>query len=494
MSDNAAFLQAILDNPDDDTPRLMFADWLMERADPHGEFIKIQCELARLTPTDERYFDLRQREAALLAEHGDDWAKRVAAIATNHEFERGFVGKVSLGARKLLTHGAKLFALAPIRRLRLIRLGSSGVTPEEVAACPLLARLRGLELIGRLDAEQMQTLLKSPHLAQIVSLGVPSPEFRLGGLQALFDGALPCLEELDLTALPWASHVVRDMARPKSLPFPLRKLNLTFSGIGPLGVEALARAPGLAELAELTLNSNTINNAGGQALAESKYLTNLTALRLHGCRIGVKGTQALAASTNVAKLSVLDLSSNGIADNGVRALVESPHLTRLRELNLGGDNGLHVAAIEELAGWTGLGRLTRLQVAGNQELGDEGIRVLAGSPHLSGLRCLDVSDSALSSAGVAALAEAPGLTGLWSLDLHGNWAVDDAGAVALARSKTLSELRELDLSATDVRDGGARALLESKHLTRLVKLNLMGARLKAETKKAVHKRFGPEAC
>lgn len=32
-SDRDAFLRAIVDNPDDDTPRLVFADWLME----HGE-------------------------------------------------------------------------------------------------------------------------------------------------------------------------------------------------------------------------------------------------------------------------------------------------------------------------------------------------------------------------------------------------------------------------------------------------------------------------
>jgi uncharacterized protein (TIGR02996 family) len=33
MSHEAAFLQAILDSPDDDTPRLVYADWL----DEHGQ-------------------------------------------------------------------------------------------------------------------------------------------------------------------------------------------------------------------------------------------------------------------------------------------------------------------------------------------------------------------------------------------------------------------------------------------------------------------------
>src|SRR5262249_51734963 len=42
------FLQAILAAPEDDTPRLVYADWLEERGDPRGEFIRIQCELAAM--------------------------------------------------------------------------------------------------------------------------------------------------------------------------------------------------------------------------------------------------------------------------------------------------------------------------------------------------------------------------------------------------------------------------------------------------------------
>ena len=38
---------AIFANPDDDAPRLVYADWLLERGDPRGEFIQIQCKLGR---------------------------------------------------------------------------------------------------------------------------------------------------------------------------------------------------------------------------------------------------------------------------------------------------------------------------------------------------------------------------------------------------------------------------------------------------------------
>ena len=48
MTPDDAFLQAIVEAPDDDTPRLIYADWLEERGDPRGEFIRLQCRLDRL--------------------------------------------------------------------------------------------------------------------------------------------------------------------------------------------------------------------------------------------------------------------------------------------------------------------------------------------------------------------------------------------------------------------------------------------------------------
>jgi uncharacterized protein (TIGR02996 family) len=43
----AEFLAAVIAAPDDDNPRLIAADWLDERGDVRGEFIRVQVELAR---------------------------------------------------------------------------------------------------------------------------------------------------------------------------------------------------------------------------------------------------------------------------------------------------------------------------------------------------------------------------------------------------------------------------------------------------------------
>ncbi|VTT96402.1 Uncharacterized protein OS=Cystobacter violaceus Cb vi76 GN=Q664_31220 PE=4 SV=1 [Gemmataceae bacterium] len=48
MSDEAAFLKAIRENPRDDTVRLAYADWLDERDDPRAEYIRLRHQLAQL--------------------------------------------------------------------------------------------------------------------------------------------------------------------------------------------------------------------------------------------------------------------------------------------------------------------------------------------------------------------------------------------------------------------------------------------------------------
>lgn len=56
-------LRAILEKPEDDAPRLIYADWLEEDGQPErAEFIRVQCELARCPSeirADRRWNDLR---------------------------------------------------------------------------------------------------------------------------------------------------------------------------------------------------------------------------------------------------------------------------------------------------------------------------------------------------------------------------------------------------------------------------------------------------
>jgi uncharacterized protein (TIGR02996 family) len=65
MSDNTAFLRAIIEHPDDDGPRLVYADWLDEQGQAaRAELIRVQCELARLGASEQRPHT-REMDAAL---------------------------------------------------------------------------------------------------------------------------------------------------------------------------------------------------------------------------------------------------------------------------------------------------------------------------------------------------------------------------------------------------------------------------------------------
>jgi uncharacterized protein (TIGR02996 family) len=47
MNDEAAFLAAIHTAPEDDNLRLVYADWLEERGDLRGEYLRLEHQFAK---------------------------------------------------------------------------------------------------------------------------------------------------------------------------------------------------------------------------------------------------------------------------------------------------------------------------------------------------------------------------------------------------------------------------------------------------------------
>src|SRR5262249_47228372 len=71
-----SFLQDIIENPAADCPRLAFADWLEEHGQAdRADFIRVQCELAKLAENDPRQPLLERRSQELLEEHAQEWLK-----------------------------------------------------------------------------------------------------------------------------------------------------------------------------------------------------------------------------------------------------------------------------------------------------------------------------------------------------------------------------------------------------------------------------------
>ena len=70
-----ALLKAIIENPDEDTPRLVFADLLDETDDDHdrAEFIRLQCGLPGADGKPPGCQSGWDREDVLLRQHQERW-------------------------------------------------------------------------------------------------------------------------------------------------------------------------------------------------------------------------------------------------------------------------------------------------------------------------------------------------------------------------------------------------------------------------------------
>lgn len=149
-SDWPAFLTAIVANPDDDTLRLVAADFLEENGEPdRAEFIRVQITLAKLTAS--RSFDwtvppdealeleedaLRRKEGAFLGPKSAFprvWAmedcpelvhrppthtrspRAPARGSARVKWHRGFVERIDCAAAEWLRHGAEVRKRNPVR-------------------------------------------------------------------------------------------------------------------------------------------------------------------------------------------------------------------------------------------------------------------------------------------------------------------------------------------------------------------------------------------
>src|SRR5262245_38647966 len=122
MNERDALLKAICENPDDDTPRLVFADWLQENGDEaYAEFIRTQVRFAELlrhaAPDTE---NLARRARELWLQYGVKWRAELPVVSglTWHDaFFRGFVEQATIASdTELVRHADKVFA-QPIRHL-----------------------------------------------------------------------------------------------------------------------------------------------------------------------------------------------------------------------------------------------------------------------------------------------------------------------------------------------------------------------------------------
>lgn len=171
MNERLAFLRAIRANPDDDTARLVFADWLDEHDDPLGAFIRVQLELEpiRYRIDNPRAMELHKREDELLRAHNDDWIPTNELFTNPSDFgpvfRRGLPDYACLSLDTFLKNGEAIFAAYPT--LREVALYGVANRCWELTMSPLLANLETLEIADWPTEDDAISLGVSPHLPRI---------------------------------------------------------------------------------------------------------------------------------------------------------------------------------------------------------------------------------------------------------------------------------------------------------------------------------------
>ncbi len=302
MTDAERFLAAIVANPDDDTLRLVYADWLEENGDAErAEFIRLQIAEAQTRAPGSR------RSMELLERNRKRWL--IPGIPGSQVFRRGFVEYLHISADDFLKHEAMIETAAPVVGLRLSV--AAGRTSALVNV-GWLSRLRSLDILNDGMGPRMREWFRPGAFPNLRSLGLRNNRLWSDYVAILVELApyLPKLERLDLSG-------------------------------NPLGNEGLGHiAKGFSGLSELVLASDDVDEEyrigldGVAAFARSTTL-RLRTLILDNQRLSDDGFLSLIRSSTAESLVKLDVSRNGIGERTaewVEALIDSSRLPLLQSL------------------------------------------------------------------------------------------------------------------------------------------------------------------
>ena len=291
-ADEQAFHATILASPDDDFPRLLYADWLEERGDARAELIRVQCELAQLAAADcpapgsrhrsdgsvtrdssepsigahrgqappdarpslnTRHQLLSARARQLIEQNYEDWLEEPLLLLGVHaaRFQRGMVEELELDASLFLDQSELIFQRAPL--VRRVSMRKSGRRLEQLVQSHHLTRLSALELPGdfldTIDDRGAELLAGSGHLSSLTALGLPFNALSASGVRALA-----------------ASTGLRN----------LTSLDLSGNRLGREGLRVLAAWPHLCELNALNLSRTRVTAHDLKLLGQSPYWRSTT--------------------------------------------------------------------------------------------------------------------------------------------------------------------------------------------------------------------------
>jgi uncharacterized protein (TIGR02996 family) len=383
-AEEAEMIRAIVESPDDDAPRLVYADWLLERGDVRGELIALSCNQRRTVDVERRIRDILDASFASLA--GD-----AAPYTEKGWFDRGFVARVRMTVAAFAKHGEALMRSAPITSLVVANPRPTAKDLAKLAATPALGGIRTLSLShagGTVAPAPLAPLAESPHLGRLRRLELSGWGASADDWAAFF-GRLraPMLEEVWLHDVRSSTAIHRALARNAGLGrvrsfeeqrqtdldapdeddvanafgelaekrTSLERLALTNRPFTEAAVRPFFASSGGAALRSLFLADCAGGDAIASLLAGSRKAQALSSLSLLHAEIGPRGVEALLASPSLRALEVLDVIdwrdewTAASADAIARALLDLPADRALRRVLLPQPDGYDQALRARLA-------------------------------------------------------------------------------------------------------------------------------------------------
>ncbi len=275
MTEYDALLAAVLARPEDDLPRLVLADWLEETGHPanaaRAAFVRAQIEAESLPPGSPERATCEVEAAELFQTYGAGWNRQLPDWVTWQDtkvvYRRGFVEELSTTPLRLFRDGHDLFAVAPVRTVRLraqtVRLRAQTRIDSRTVRMfrdqDYFARIAHLRLGPRL----LGAALLTPRSPFTRSGRDPFDINLLTGSRKLIGLRTLDVSDNELTD-DW---VVRFAARFRRAAFArvLEMLDLSDNQITDAGANTLAAAAGFDRV-RLRLRGNRITKAGADLL------------------------------------------------------------------------------------------------------------------------------------------------------------------------------------------------------------------------------------
>jgi uncharacterized protein (TIGR02996 family) len=331
MMRNERLHAAVLAAPDDDAPRLAYADWLAEHGDPRGEMIALAVARARLPAGDPRGTELWEREKTLWERHGEEWRAPYGTLLP--EYSRGFLETLIGSPAQLAEFGLAAARDGCVRGLKLQARAPDEIDIQALIE-PLLPHIRLRDLScwrAVLPIDPLRTLLSYPAMHDLESLFLDRVPLGDAGVAMLATARLTRLRSLTLRSAGLTRSALRELA---AWPGTLQTLRLSGNEFGAASVASLVAAPALRELSTLDLSGTGIAGPDVDALADASL--PLVSLDLSNNPLGTTAVARIAASESFARLTRLGLADTDMGSAGLDALLASTHLPRTLELALDG--------------------------------------------------------------------------------------------------------------------------------------------------------------